>query len=105
MPPGKELTTDTRWQLGRLMAGLALAAILLATWIVGGPLREAWDSLDAQVFYQLNGSLAEGESWRVFWALVNHRAYDAVAGLAAICIYVYYVFATPDPAGRRERIA
>ena len=55
-------------------------ASAVALWISYG--LGAWEGPDRQVFLTYNGWLANSEpNWRFFWAFVNTRVFDALAGV------------------------
>lgn len=66
-----------RWATAAVCNGLAAA--LVASWLWPGT-RPAWDALDLRVFLALNGSLDWGRPWQVFWAVMNWRPSDLLAG-------------------------
>jgi len=81
------IKNNRSWQPEWLI-GCNLAAILLiGSWIHPAS-RVWWDRLDAAVFYALNGSLASGTLWQGFWAIVNWRPFDLVAG--GILLYLLW---------------
>lgn len=51
-----------------------------------------WDQLDTWVFYTFNGSLAEGHSWQLFWAIANTRMFDTAGGIIILSLYAVFVF-------------
>lgn len=83
---------NTGWRPLMLLIQLGLAALLLLSWF--GPLtgvRPYWDVLDTAVYLQLNGTLASGETWRLFWAVANTRIVDGVSALLFAAIFCVYV--------------
>lgn len=80
MPAQPATVFSRQWRPLPLLLGHLAAALLLASfiWPTG---HELWRSLDQALFFQLNGSLADGGSWARFWAWANVRAADSVAAL------------------------
>ncbi len=70
-----------KWLIGCNLAAL----LLIGSWLLPVS-RVWWDRLDAAVFYALNGSLASGTLWQGFWAIVNWRPFDLVAGLILLML-------------------
>lgn len=79
---------STRWRPALLILMHLAAAILLLSFIHESG-HSLWRSLDAWVFYTLNGSLFANESWASFWAWMNTRELDAVS---AVVMLVFLVF-------------
>jgi len=77
------------------MVALLMSGVLLLAswWIEGSFTREMWDRLDRAVFFKLNGSLAEGRGWQLFWTITNARAFDIVGGMFILVVYLHYAFA------------
>jgi len=75
-----------------------LALILLVSWYTQTG-QAIWQSLDGWVFYKLNGSLAEGYYWQLFWAVTNTKSFDRVSALLILLIYSFYIFS-----GNREQM-
>ena len=74
-----------------LLVGGATASFVLVSWFTE-PLRPLWDSLDAAVFYALNGTLETGDAWRWFWAAANTRIVDACSAALFGAIFAVYLF-------------
>lgn len=73
-------------------------------WFEGTVSRGWWDTLDASVFYFLNGSLSEGYYWQLFWSAANYRASDLVPALYLLGLYGYLTF-SDDSSERAKYIA
>ncbi|MCW8944342.1 MAG: phosphatase PAP2 family protein [Sedimenticola sp.] len=79
------------------------AVMIYGSWLFE-PTRTLWDALDNQVFYLLNGSLEQSESWQVFWASANTKMADIATGLGMIGFFFLYIFSGPK--GQRiERLS
>lgn len=79
---------STQWHLRALLGTHLFAFTLLGSFVL--PEGHAlWRSLDASVFYSLNGSLAEGGDWARFWAWANVRASDLVAGVVILATLTF----------------
>lgn len=75
----------SRWQVPYLFVWQVIAIFLLASWFIE-PTRTFWLECDDFIFRYFNNSLRYGsDSWRMLWAVMNHRAFDAVsAGLLTL---------------------
>lgn len=69
---------------------VAIAVCLVASWLVP-PFAAVWDWIDASVFRALNGSLAWGMSWQLFWAMANCRGFDAIAGSLIVGLFACFL--------------
>lgn len=78
------------WRPAAFVLGCGLSIALLMSWILE-PTRSLWLTLDENVFWALNDSLAWGRGWQVFWAAANNRAVDAVAALSMIGLFAVFV--------------
>jgi len=75
-----------RW---RVLAGCnTVAAVLVLSWL-WSPTRHVWDRLDVATFRWLNGSLALGHGWQMFWAYANWRPLDILPGLLLLLLFIY----------------
>lgn len=74
-----------------LFAGLALA--LFGSWAWIDATREAWDALDAWVFFTLNGSLPGHPWWQAFWAIGNNEVYDFIVVILLLAILIRFILA------------
>jgi len=74
-----------------LIAAFAVTAVVAASWFIPGPWRDAWDWLDAGVFFTLNGMLKDNQPMAVFWALANNRAFDLVPALIFLVLFWRYM--------------
>lgn len=82
------------WHPTGLLVFQGLALLLLASWwFEGSHTRLLWDQWDRAVFYTLNGSLAEGESWQRFWAIANNRAFDLTSAILVLLLYARFALA------------
>lgn len=72
-----------------LLVGLAVAALLFASWAYIDATRIWWDAADKAVFFTLNGLLAAGgTTWHSVWAVANSRAFDfAIALVLLVLLY------------------
>lgn len=68
-----------------------LAALLFGSWLFE-PTHSYWERLDTAVFYTLNGTLAWGYEWQVFWAGANSKPADIATGLVMIAFFLYFAF-------------
>lgn len=69
---------------------LSLAAGLLYTWAFVDNVRAAWDEIDRNVFFALNGTLSETGAWQTLWAVGNNIITDIIMGsLVALLFYRY----------------
>lgn len=80
-----------------------LALLIFGSWLFE-PTRAIWDSIDRHLFYLLNGSLAEGETWRLFWAAANTKTADIITGLGIIGFFFLFIFSGPKDQ-RIERLS
>ena len=78
------------WHPAAFVLGCGLSIALLMSWILE-PTRSLWLTLDENVFWALNDSLAWGRGWQVFWAVANNRAVDIVAALSVIGLFAVFV--------------
>lgn len=77
-----------RWRWPQLLLGHLLAALLLISYSL--PAEHAlWQQLGAQIFFLLNGTLADNGVWTWFWAWMNTREMDAAAGLLMLCFLIF----------------
>lgn len=76
-----------------LFITLFVSCIIFASWLLPTT-AEIWDSIDRQWFYTANGSLKEGESWQLFWAIANYRAFDLIPG--SILLLLFFTSAWKD---------
>ena len=76
------------WKRKPLLLMHLIAALLLASLMFPAG-QTLWCALDTQVFYSLNGSLAESGNWAWFWAWANTRYKDL---LLALVMLVFLVF-------------
>ena len=79
------------------------ALLLLGSWLLPRT-RAGWDKADAAVFHYLNGTLDSGPLWHGFWAILNWRPFDLVAGLLILFFLLWWL----REGGRRclrERVA
>ncbi len=91
-----------RW---RWLAGAGVIAALLLGSRFLPPLDSVWGQLDLAVFRLTNASLAWGYPWQVFWALTNHRAFDAVAGGVFLVIFLIFIVQGRGLEARCARLA
>lgn len=63
-------------------------ALLLASWLLPGPLRALWDAVDLWVFSITNRSLGLSPLWDGLWAISNNRLFDIPAGLTMAAIFL-----------------
>ncbi|MGH8549806.1 MAG: phosphatase PAP2 family protein [Methylococcales bacterium] len=79
----------SRWWVPYLVVWQFIAVLLLMSWFIE-PTRTAWLTVDDMVFCLFNDSLKTGgDSWRMLWALTNHRLFDAIsAGMLALVFIV-----------------
>ena len=92
------------WRWPFFIACNAVALALVASWYLPG-FREAWVPLDIAVFQVLNGSLADGRAWQIFWAVANTRSFDAAAALVILALYSVHLFGSGSRVGLVRRFA
>ncbi|MCI0667526.1 MAG: phosphatase PAP2 family protein [Methylococcaceae bacterium] len=81
----------SRWWVPYLVVWQFIAILLLMSWFIE-PTRTAWLSVDDLVFRLFNDSLKTGsDSWRMLWALTNHRLFDGIS--AGMLVLVFMVSA------------
>jgi len=51
------------------------------------PTRSLWLTLDANVFWAMNGSLNWGDTWQKIWAIANNRAFDLAAAISMLSLF------------------
>lgn len=86
---------SSRWHWPALLAGHLLAALLLLSYSL--PAGHAfWQALGADVFYLLNGSLANNGAWTWFWAWMNTREVDAASAVLLLAFLVFPLTATRE---------
>ncbi len=85
------------WRPGPLVASQLGAVLLYGSWLLPAG-RVLWDELDAAVFFFLNGTLAAGGGWSLFWALANNRLFDLVPASFMILLFGAFLLA----GGRRH---
>lgn len=79
------------------------ALLIFGSWLFE-PSRALWDALDNELFFLLNGLLAEG-GWRVsFWAALNTKIADVMIGLGMILFFFVFIFTGPKSL-RIERLS
>lgn len=83
------------WRWAGLSACSLLAATLLASWLWPAT-RALWDQLDHAAFMALNGGLALGGAWQVFWALMSLRPADLLGGLVMLAVVITPGFVFPQ---------
>ena len=93
MPAGND------WNARVLIGALVASACIAASWFVPGPWRDAWDWLDASVFFTLNGMLADNPPLAAFWAIANNRAFNLIP--AAIILVLIWRFMVRGAGGAR----
>lgn len=82
----------TTFRPARLLLCFLLAALIFASWKLPAT-RTYWDVLDRTWFYWANGSLATGShAWQVFWAVLNHRAFDVLPGSLLIALFAHHAW-------------
>lgn len=80
------------WRVKRLILWQIFAILLLASWFLE-PTRTLWLAVDEGFFRFFNDSLKNGsDSWRMLWALTNHRLFDGIS--AGLLILVFLVSAS-----------
>jgi Kdo2-lipid A phosphotransferase len=75
-----------QWRPYMLIFANLLGVVLFATWLLE-PTRSLWMELDNWVFWAINNSLAEGQTWQWLWAITNHRLFDLVAMASMLLLY------------------
>ena len=93
------------WNLPVLIGAVVATVIIALSWFVPGPWREAWDAVDAFIFFALNGMLADNRPMAVFWALANNRAFDLVPALIFLALFWRYMAAGGPEERVLERVA
>lgn len=85
-----EQPTKLKW----LLMAWAFACLLFASWLFPAT-RALWDQLDSGTFYLLNGSLASGKTWQIFWAVTNWRPFDTIAALLILIVSFSWIYKSP----------
>lgn len=81
-------TVDPGWNAPCLVLWNITALLLLASWFVE-PAHSLWLAADEGFFRFFNDSLKNGsDAWRMFWALTNHRLFDAISAGILIMVFV-----------------
>jgi membrane-associated phospholipid phosphatase len=80
------------WHWRRLVVCYGAASVIISSWTSYSPVRPYWDALDRQVFFLLNGSVAEAGWWQSVMAFANTRIFDALSGAALVVILLLYAF-------------
>ena len=93
-PPAIPIRAPWYW----LACYLALAGLLLASFLAVDASRVAWLGADTGAFRALNGSLAQPGAWQTFWAIANSRLFDAVPAALLLGLYAHWMAAD----GRRH---
>ena len=93
-----------RWTWNTFACFHIVSALLIASWIVPAT-RSLWDVLDLSVFRALNGLLALGDGWLVFWAAANHRAVDLISGSLCAAVILWWVWGQPREIQNRRAAA
>lgn len=84
-------TTITPWRVPYLLASQLVSILLLLSWFIE-PARSFWLFTDDLVFWFFNDGLRTGsDSWRMLWALTNHRLFDGIS--AGLLVMVFLVSA------------
>ena len=82
---------NSSWRVPILAVWQIVAVLLLLSWFVE-PTRSVWLDWDEGFFRYFNDSLKTGsDSWRMLWALTNHRLFDGVS--AGLLVLVFLVSA------------
>ena len=66
--------------------------LLLASSLLWQPAADIWRSVDACVFFLLNGSLTDGGAWAYFWAYMNIHLANVIAGIFMVVLLLWYIF-------------
>jgi membrane-associated phospholipid phosphatase len=83
--------TTGRWRPGLLCLQILLAALLLGSWWWPAS-RPVWDAIDAFAFHALHGTVVSGgDTWRLFWAYTNTRAFDGLSALVFAAIFLDWI--------------
>lgn len=77
------------WNLNYLVIVNVLAASLFASWLFE-PTRSYWIALDTATFWAMNNSLDCCKTWQWIWALSNNRAFDLVAAIGLVSVFIHY---------------
>jgi len=81
----------TGWNPSLLAGAFAVTLIFSFSWFIPGPWRGVWDVIDEQVFFTLNGMLADNQPMAVFWALLNNRGFDLVPAFLFLALFWRYM--------------
>lgn len=79
------------------------ALLIYGSWLFE-PTRALWNALDSELFFLLNGLLADGDQWPTFWAAANTKTADIVIGLVMILFFFLFIFTGPKTL-RIERLS
>ena len=80
----------TLWRPLPLIVCNALALLLVFSWYSDWG-QALWAPLDQAVFFALNGSLAEGHAWQMFWAVTNTKRFDYTSALVILLLFSYHI--------------
>ncbi|MCF8469441.1 MAG: DUF368 domain-containing protein [Parvibaculum sp.] len=78
------------WHWKPLLGWSTAALALFASWLLPAT-RSFWDKFDLTVFRAINGTVAWGDPFAVFWALTGGRQFDIFSALMILAIYLYYI--------------
>ena len=68
-----------------------LSFLLLFLWAF--PITSVYfDRLDSIIYYCLNGTLKNGETWQLFWAVTNMRIFDIAGGLLVLVMLLFHMY-------------
>ncbi|MCW8908527.1 MAG: hypothetical protein OQL28_14880 [Sedimenticola sp.] len=90
--------TRAGWHPVALVSAHLVALLLMSSWLLE-PTRGLWLALDEQLFWAMNRSLEWNRAWQQLWAVANNRAFDLVAGISMLLLFVHHALLN-----ERERI-
>ena len=81
-----------QWRIKSLIYVHLFCLCLLFSWLIQPVAGGAWEWLDRETFYQLNGSLAARPDWQKFWALACWERADVLEAFILGVISLSFVF-------------
>ncbi len=85
-----EFPLSKSWQWKPFLGWSTAAFALFASWLLPAT-RIFWDKFDLAAFHAINGTVAWGDPFAIFWALTGGRQFDIFSWLTILAIYLYYI--------------
>lgn len=76
------------WKTTPLITAHLVSLLLMTSWLLE-PTRGLWMILDEHMFWAMNRSLEWSRGWQQLWAIANNRAFDLVAGISMLLLFVH----------------